>query len=105
MVKVGDDYDMGNITPENMHPTIDNGRRPGDACSISSHLLEVSPPGILNMAWDERVRVFAQGGCAMTYIWSGRSAIYELDENAPARGNVGYLPHPSGPEFAERARP
>lgn len=49
------------------------------------------------MAWDERVRVFAQGGCAMTYIWSGRSAIYELDEAADARGNVAYLPHPAGP--------
>ena len=102
MVKVGDDYDMGNIKPENMMPTIDTdaGRA---VLQYFKALLEVSPPGILNMAWDERVRVFAQGGCAMTYIWSGRSAIYELDDDAPAKGNVGYVPHPSGPDSPNRS--
>ncbi len=102
MVKVGDDFDMGNIQPENMKPTIDTAE--GEATlNYFLALLEVSPPGILNMAWDERVRVFAQGGCAMTYIWSGRSAIYELDEDAPARGNVGYVSHPSGPDSPNRS--
>ncbi len=102
MVKVGDDFDMGNIQPENMKPMIDT---PEGAATLQYFvdLLEVSPPGILNMAWDERVRVFAQGGCAMTYIWSGRSAIYELDDDAPAKGNVGYVPHPSGPETPNRS--
>ncbi|MGI9452535.1 MAG: ABC transporter substrate-binding protein [Geminicoccaceae bacterium] len=102
MVKVGDDFDMGNIKPENMHPTIDT---PAGKATMDYFLslLDMSPPGILNMAWDERVRVFAQGGCAMTYIWSGRSAIYELDEEAPARGNVGYVPHPSGPDSPNRS--
>ncbi len=94
MEKIGDDFNMGNIQPENMRPTIDTEAGAGTAAYLEA-LMDVSPPGILNMAWDERVRVFAQGGCAMTYIWSGRSAIYELDESAPARGNVGYVPHPS----------
>lgn len=102
MNKVGDDFDMGNIQPENMRPTIDTDAGAATAAYIMA-LLDVSPPGILNMAWDERVRVFAQGGCAMTYIWSGRSAIYELDEDAPARGNVGYVPHPSGPDSPNRS--
>ncbi len=102
MKKVGDDFDMGNIKPENMKPTIDTEAGLATANYMMS-LLDVSPPGILNMAWDERVRVFAQGGCAMTYIWSGRSAIYEMDENAPARGNVGYVPHPSGPDSPNRS--
>ena len=102
MKKVGDDFDMGNIQPENMRPTIDTDGGAATAAYIMA-LLEISPPGILNMAWDERVRVFAQGGCAMTYIWSGRSAIYELDEDAPARGNVGYVPHPSGPDSPNRS--
>lgn len=95
MTKVGDDFEMGDIAPENMRPTIDTAEGRATAEYLLA-LMEISPPGILNMAWDERVRVFAQGGCAMTYIWSGRSAIYELDEDAPARGNVGYVPHPSG---------
>lgn len=102
MTKVGDDFDMGNITPENMRPTIDTPQGKATAEYLMA-LMEISPPGILNMAWDERVRVFAQGGCAMTYIWSGRSAIFELDEDAPARGNVGYVPHPSGPDSPNRS--
>lgn len=89
-------FDLGNIKPENMHPQMDSDTAKEMTDYLMS-LMEYSPPGILNMAWDERVRVFAQGGCAMTYIWSGRSAIYELDEAAEARGNVGYLPHPAGP--------
>ena len=102
MVKVGDDFDMGNIQPENMKPRVDSdaGRA---TLQYFVDLMEVSPPGILNMAWDERVRVFAQGGCGMTYIWSGRSAIYELDEESVARGMVGYVPHPSGPDSPERS--
>ena len=90
---------LGDIDPENMRPLLDTDA----AHATAGYLLELakySPPGILNMAWDERVRVFAQGGCAMTYIWSGRSAIYELDENAEARGNVAYVPHPRGPDRA-----
>ena len=102
MTKVGDDFDMGNIKPENMRPTIDTPAGKETAEYIKA-LMDISPPGILNMAWDERVRVFAQGGCAMTYIWSGRSAIYELDEASPARGKVGYVPHPSGPNSPNRS--
>ena len=91
----GDGFSMGDIQPKNMKPMIDTKSGLATAKYILE-LMKYSPPGILNMAWDERVRVFAQGGCAMTYIWSGRSAIYELDEKSVARGNVGYVPHPSG---------
>jgi multiple sugar transport system substrate-binding protein len=94
--KEGDDFKFDDIRPANMKPMIDTPAGHATANYLKA-LMDVSPPGILNMAWDERVRVFAQGGCAMTYIWSGRSAIYELDENAPARGKVGYVPHPHGP--------
>jgi multiple sugar transport system substrate-binding protein len=94
--KKGDGFAMDNIQPANMRPMIDSPAGHATASFLKA-LMPYSPPGILNMAWDERVRVFAQGGCAMTYIWSGRSAIYELDPNAPARGKVGYVPHPHGP--------
>lgn len=92
----GGGFDMSDIQPENMHPMIDTEAGHATAAFMQA-LMPVSPRGILNMAWDERVRVFAQGGCAMTYIWSGRSAIYELDEAAEARGNTGYVTHPHGP--------
>lgn len=95
MVKQGDDFLMGDIQPENMKPMFDTEAGKATA-EYLLNLTEVSPPGILNMAWDERVRVYGQGGCAMTYIWAGRSAIFEQDEASPAKGNTAYLPHPSG---------
>ena len=59
-------------------------------------LVPYSPPGILDMAWDERTRVFQEGGCAMTYVWSGNAAAWETDPSSPAHGHVAYVPHPSG---------
>jgi multiple sugar transport system substrate-binding protein len=96
------DYDTGSIKPENMKPTFDTPT----ALSVAKYLkalMDYSPPGILNMAWDERTRVFAQGGCAMTYIWSGGAAAYEADEKAPAHGHVAYAPHPAGPGAQNRS--
>lgn len=93
--KSGEGFSMGDIQPANMKPMIDTPAGLATAKYLKG-LMKYSPPGILNMAWDERVRIFAQGGCAMTYIWSGRSAIYELDESSPARGNVGYVAAPGG---------
>jgi multiple sugar transport system substrate-binding protein len=93
--KKGDDYDIGNITPENMHPTIDNPAGLAVANYLKA-LIPYSPPGILDMAWDERTRVFAQGGCAMTYVWSGNASAWDGDPASPAHGNVAYVPHPAG---------
>lgn len=98
----GDGFAIGDIQPANMKPMIDTPAGHSTAAYLME-LMKYSPPGILNMAWDERVRVFAQGGCAMTYIWSGRSAMYELDEAAPARGKVGYVAHPHGPGAARHS--
>jgi multiple sugar transport system substrate-binding protein len=92
-------FSIENIQPQNMRPMIDTPAGLATAKYLKA-LMDYSPPGILNMAWDERVRVFAQGGAAMTYIWSGRSAIYELDPQSPARGKAAYLIHPHGPNSA-----
>ena len=95
LAKKGEDYDIGNIKPENMHPTIDNKAGLAVANYLKS-LLPYSPPGILDMAWDERTRVFAQGGCAMTYVWSGNASAWDSDASSPAHGHVAYVPHPAG---------
>ena len=95
LTKKGDDYDIGNIKPENMHPTIDNAAGIGVANYLKA-LIPYSPPGILDMAWDERTRVFAQGGCAMTYVWSGNASAWDSDPKSPAYGHVAYVPHPAG---------
>jgi multiple sugar transport system substrate-binding protein len=95
LAKKGSDYDIGTIKPENMHPTIDNAAGLGVANYLSA-LIPYSPPGILDMAWDERTRVFAQGGCAMTYVWSGNASAWDSDPKSPAYGHVAYVPHPAG---------
>ena len=95
LTKKADDYDIGTIKPENMHPTIDNAAGMGVAEYLLG-LMKYSPPGILDMAWDERTRVFAQGGCAMTYVWSGNASAWDGDPASPAHGNVAYVPHPAG---------
>jgi multiple sugar transport system substrate-binding protein len=95
LTKKGNGYDIGTIKPENMHPTIDNAAGLGVANYLKA-LIPYSPPGILDMAWDERTRVFAQGGCAMTYVWSGNSSAWDNDPKSPAYRHVAYVPHPAG---------
>ena len=96
--KEGDGFDTQNIKPANMKPMIDSPAGHAAANFIKS-LIAYSPPGILNMAWDERVRVFNEGGCAMLYVWSARTAVWSLDPNSKVHGKVGYVPKPPGPGF------
>jgi multiple sugar transport system substrate-binding protein len=95
--KKGNGFSIENIKPQNMRPMIDTPAGLATAKYLKE-LMDYSPPGILNMAWDETARVFGDGDAAMTYIWSGRSAIYELDPQSPARGKVAYVIHPHGPD-------
>ena len=72
LAKKGDDYDIGRHYARE-HAS--NGRHEAGLgiANYLTGLMDYSPPGILDMAWDERTRVFAQGGCAMTYVWSGNA--------------------------------
>ena len=102
LTETEDGFDISDIKPEQMKPQLDTETAIASAKWVQS-LLEYSPPGIANMAWDERLRVYGQGGCAMTYVWSGRATLYESDEKSVARGNTGYLPHPKGPDAKRHA--
>ena len=90
------DYDVSEISGDALRPTINTvpGRLTAE---YLLQLLEYSPPGILQMDWDRRVEAFAKGHSAMAYAWSCRAARFELSPTSPARGKVGYLPHPHGP--------
>ncbi len=98
LAKQGSGFDIQNIKPANMKPMIDSpaGRA---AANYIKGLMDYSPPGILNMAWDERNRVFNQGNCAMLYVWSALTAMWDLDASSSVHGKVGYVPKPSGPGF------
>lgn len=88
-------FDVNSISPENMHPMVDTtaGR------AVAKYILELmkySPDGILNMAWDERTRVFAKGDCAMGYRWASLTAAHDQDKDSAAYGKVAYVAHPAG---------
>ena len=76
LTKEGGGFDIQNIKPPNMKPMIDSPAG-HSAANFIHELKQYSPPGILNMAWDERNRVFNEGGCAMLYVWSALTAQWD----------------------------
>jgi multiple sugar transport system substrate-binding protein len=96
LTKTDSGFDIQNIQPQNMHPMV-NSPAGVAAAEFIHQLMQYSPPGILNMAWDERNRVFNEGNCAMLYVWSALTAEWDLDPNSPVHGKVGYVPKPPAP--------
>ena len=74
-----------------------NTDRALEAADYLMQLLDYSPPDILSMSWYERVRPYGAGHVAMAYGYTLLAPYFELNENSPAHGNTGYLPHPHGP--------
>lgn len=68
------------------------------AAKYFMELKKYAPPDILNMAWDERARQFAQGGAAMCYEWGARSFMAEDPSNSVVSGKVGYVAAPHAPD-------
>ena len=66
------------------------------AANFLKDLLQYSAPGILTMSWYERTKCFAEGSVAMAYGFSQMAAYFDRDEQSPAYGQTGYLPHPAG---------
>jgi len=66
------------------------------AAEFLLELMKYSAPGVLTMSWYERTRAYAQGKVAMAYGFTQMSPYFEQDENSPAFGNTGYIPHPAG---------
>ncbi|MFX8343331.1 hypothetical protein ABTL58_19700, partial [Acinetobacter baumannii] len=60
-------------------------------------LIEVSPPNILEMAWDGALDVFMKGRASLGYCWTMRAARFEYDMQSVVKRRVEYLPQPAGP--------
>ncbi|MGA9254742.1 MAG: extracellular solute-binding protein, partial [Roseobacter sp.] len=73
------------------------------AAEFLLELLEYSPPDILSMSWYERVRPYAAGRIAMAYGYTLLAPYFELDDESPANGQTGYLPHPAGSDAGQIA--
>lgn len=67
------------------------------ALDFMHRLIEVSPPDILNMAWDRTLDVFMKGKASLGYFWTMRTARFEYDVQSVVKRRVEYLPQPSGP--------
>lgn len=60
-------------------------------------LMDVSPPGILDMDWDTRTTAFLTGSTALAYCWTVRAAQFESDVSSAVKHKVKYLQQPRGP--------
>lgn len=65
------------------------------AAQFALDLVQYSPPDILNMAWDERVRLYAAGKTAMIYGWAARTFMIEDPEILQ---NTGFTAAPHAPD-------
>jgi len=67
------------------------------ALDFMRRLIEISPPDILDMAWDRTLDVFMKGKASLGYFWTMRAARFEYDVHSVVKRRVEYLPQPSGP--------
>jgi len=79
---------------ENWMPTLDTPDSVA-AGQFALDLMEYSPPDILNMAWDERVRLYSAGATPMIYGWGARTFMIEDPE---ILANTGFVAAPHGPD-------
>jgi multiple sugar transport system substrate-binding protein len=67
------------------------------ALDYMHRLVEISPPDVLELAWDKALEVFLCGHAAMAYCWTMRAARFEYDVQSVVRRRVEYLAQPAGP--------
>jgi multiple sugar transport system substrate-binding protein len=77
-------------------PTLDTPKGLA-AARFALALLKVSPPDVVNTAWDQRPLRMAQGSVAMTYEWSARAYLVEEAPSSLVAGKIGYAAAPHAP--------
>ena len=97
--RIAGGFDAETLERDALRPTI-NTPEASDAAEYLRALMDVSPPGILSMAWYERIRAYGSGQAAMAYSFTQHAPFFELDPSSPAHGKTGYLPLPAGPRGA-----
>ena len=89
-------FTLEGVDLEQLHCTISSDAGLA-ALDFMRRLIEVSPPDILNMAWDRTLDVFMKGKASLGYFWTMRTARFEYDVQSVVKRRVEYLPQPSGP--------
>ncbi|MDL2409669.1 extracellular solute-binding protein [Rhizobium calliandrae] len=67
------------------------------ALDYMRRLMEISPPKILELAWDKTLEIFLKGKSSLGYFWTMRAARFEYDVQSVVKRRVEYLPQPYGP--------
>lgn len=67
------------------------------ALDYMRRLIEISPPNILSLAWDQTLDIFLKGRASLGYFWTMRAARFEYDVQSVVKRRVEYIPQPSGP--------
>ena len=96
LTPLDEDFDVTSIKGDNFRPALlsDAARK------TAEYLIELKAYAhrdSMECDWDRRIRIFAEGGAAMTYGWSIRAAYFELDETAAAHGKADFVTHPHAP--------
>ncbi|TCM50748.1 carbohydrate ABC transporter substrate-binding protein (CUT1 family) [Rhizobium sp. PP-F2F-G48] len=89
-------FTLEGVDLEKLHCTISSEAGLA-ALEFMRRLIEVSPPNILDMAWDRALDVFMKGKASLGYFWTMRTARFEYDVQSVVKRRVEYLPQPSGP--------
>ncbi len=92
----GNIWSFQELDPRAIRVTVDTPEA-HQALEYLHALVDISPPGVLELAWDEALEVFMSGRAAMAYCWSMRATRFEADVRSKVKGRVRYLPQPSGP--------
>jgi multiple sugar transport system substrate-binding protein len=88
-------YEFQQATGEQLRPMFQSDAA-YRACEYMLDILKYSPPNILSMSWYERAKSYSSGESCMAYCYTLLAPLFELDQQSPAYGNTGYLPHPVG---------
>jgi multiple sugar transport system substrate-binding protein len=94
--QIGHSFTLDGTKAEDLVPLIesDAGRATLD---YMHQLIAISPPNVLESAWDRSLEVFLSGRSAMAYCQTMRAARFEYDVHSTVRRRVEYLAHPAGP--------
>jgi multiple sugar transport system substrate-binding protein len=89
-------FTLDGVPPDSLVPTIDSAA--GLATLEFMHeLVAISPPDILETAWDGALQIFMTGHAALGFFWTMRAARFEYDVQSVVKRKVEYLPQPAGP--------
>lgn len=86
-------YQWATLSGDQLRPKIDCDEA-RVVIDYMRRLIEISPPGILEMDWDARISAFLNGEVAMAYCWTMRASRFDRDVGSVVKRRTGFVPQP-----------